>query len=42
VITDLRTSRRGAILEEFRTSARIMDLFKKGVEELGVTVRGGP
>ena len=42
VITDLRTSRRGAILEEFRTSARIMDLFKKGVEELGVTIRGGP
>ena len=42
VITDLRTSRRGAILEEFRTSARIMDLFKQGVEELGVTIRGGP
>ena len=40
VISDLRTSRRAAILEEFRTSARIMDLFKKGVEELGVTIRG--
>jgi hypothetical protein len=40
VISDLRTSRRGAILEEFRTSARIMDLFKKGAEELGVTIRG--
>ena len=35
VIGDLRTSRRAAILEEFRTSAHIMDLFKQGVEELG-------
>ena len=40
VISDLRTSRRAAILEEFRTSDQIMDLFKKGVEELGVTIRG--
>ena len=40
VISDLRTSRRAAILEEFRTSGRIMDLFKKGVEELGATIRG--
>jgi hypothetical protein len=40
VISDLRTSRRAAILEEFRTSDRIIDLFKKGVEELGVTIRG--
>jgi hypothetical protein len=35
VISDLRTSRRAAILEEFRTSGRILDLFKQGVEELG-------
>src|SRR6187200_2876772 len=28
VITDLRTSRRAAILEEFRTSTKILDLFK--------------
>ena len=37
VISDLRTSRRAAILDEFRTSARILDLFKRGVEELRVT-----
>jgi hypothetical protein len=41
VISDLRTSRRAAILEEFRTSTRILDLFKQGVEELGGTARGG-
>ena len=40
VISDLRTSRRAAILEEFRTSGRILDLFKRGVEELGVTING--
>jgi hypothetical protein len=40
VISDLRTSRRAAILEEFRTSGRILDLFKSGVEELGATIRG--
>jgi len=40
VISDLRTSRRAAILEEFRTSGRILDLFKQGVDELGVTIRG--
>jgi len=40
VITDLRTSRRAAILDEFRTSTKILDLFNKGVEELGVTKRG--
>jgi hypothetical protein len=38
VMTDLRTSRRAAILEEFRTSGRILDLFRRGVEELGVTI----
>jgi hypothetical protein len=40
VISDLRTSRRAAILDEFRTSGRILDLFKAGVSELGVTIRG--
>jgi hypothetical protein len=40
VISDLRTSRRAAILEEFRHSGRILDLFKRGVEELGATIRG--
>jgi hypothetical protein len=40
VISDLRTSRRAAILEEFRTSGRILDLFKRGAEELGVTIPG--
>jgi hypothetical protein len=40
VISDLRTSRRAAILEEFRTSGKILDLFKRGVEELGATIRG--
>jgi hypothetical protein len=38
VMTDLRTSRRAAILEEFRTSGRILDLFRRGAEELGVTI----
>ena len=40
VITDLRTSRRAQILEEFRNSGRILELFRQGAEELGVTVRG--
>jgi len=40
VISDLRTSRRAAILEEFRTSGHIMDLFRSGVAELGATIRG--
>jgi hypothetical protein len=40
VISDLRTSRRAAILEDFRTSGRILDLFKRGVEELGLTISG--
>ena len=34
VIDDLRTSRRAAILEEFRTSGRILDLFSQGRKEL--------
>jgi hypothetical protein len=39
VINDLRTSRRAAILEEFRTSDHILDLFRRGVEELGIPAR---
>lgn len=38
VIGDLRTSRRAAILEDFRTNGRILDLFKRGVEELAGTL----
>ena len=34
VISDLRTSRRAAILDDFRTSGKILDLFKLGVTEL--------
>ncbi|HEY6507066.1 MAG TPA: hypothetical protein VIY56_03580, partial [Vicinamibacterales bacterium] len=34
VIGDLRTSRRAAILEEFRTSGRILALFSQGLREL--------
>jgi hypothetical protein len=40
VISDLRTSRRAAILEDFRNSGRILELFKQGADELGVTIRG--
>ncbi len=35
VIDDLRTSRRAAILEDFRSSHRILALFQRGVKELG-------
>ena len=41
VLQDLRSSRRGAILEEFRTSNRILDLFLHGVCELGTLLPGG-
>jgi hypothetical protein len=34
VIGDLRTSRRAAILEDFRTSGQILELFQRGVAEL--------
>ncbi|MEZ5285222.1 MAG: hypothetical protein R2712_10520, partial [Vicinamibacterales bacterium] len=34
VIGDLRTSRRAAILEDFRSSGKILELFKQGVAEL--------
>lgn len=38
VIDDLRTSRRAAILEEFRTSGRITQLFARGLRELQALV----
>ena len=34
VVGNLRTSRRAAILDEFRTSGRILQLFQRGVREL--------
>lgn len=41
VIGDLRTSRRAAILEEFRSNGRILQLFRQGVAELAATLTGG-
>ena len=40
VIGDLRTSRRAAILDEFRTSGRILRLFQEGVRELRAALSG--
>lgn len=40
VIDDLRTSRRATILEEFRTSGRVLRLFQQGVRELAATLSG--
>ena len=40
VISDLRTSRRAAILDDFRSNGRILELFKRGVGELSTTVGG--
>jgi hypothetical protein len=40
VIGDLRTSRRAAILDEFRTSGRILRLFQQGVSELRAALSG--
>ncbi|NOT43303.1 MAG: hypothetical protein HOP14_01725 [Acidobacteria bacterium] len=40
VISDLRTSRRAAILEDFRTNGNILQLFQRGVEELQSTLAG--
>ena len=34
VVGNLTTSRRAAILDEFRTSGRILQLFQRGVREL--------
>ena len=38
VIGDLRTSRRAAILDDFRTSGRILELFQQGLAELATTL----
>jgi hypothetical protein len=40
VIADLRTSRRAAILEDFRSSRTILALFREGARELGTTLPG--
>jgi hypothetical protein len=40
VIGDLRTSRRAAILEDFRTSGRIRDLFERGLREVAALLPG--
>jgi hypothetical protein len=40
VIDDLRTSRRAAILEEFRTSGRILQLFSQGLREIQASLPG--
>jgi hypothetical protein len=40
VLDDLRMSRRAAILEEFRTSGRILELFNLGVSELSRILPG--
>ena len=40
IIGNLRQSRRAAILEEFRTSGRILHLFRQGVEELRAALPG--
>jgi hypothetical protein len=39
VIGDLRTSRRADILNDFRTSGHILDLFNRGAAELGLALR---
>ncbi len=38
VIGDLRTSRRAAILDDFRTSGKILELFQQGLAELTSTL----
>ena len=38
VIGDLRTSRRAAILEDFRSNGQILELFKQGVAELAAAL----
>ena len=41
VIGDLRTSRRAAILEDFRSNGQILELFKQGVAELAAALSSG-
>jgi hypothetical protein len=38
VIDDLRTSRRAAILEDFRTNGRVLRLFQQGLSELAAAL----
>jgi hypothetical protein len=40
VLDELRTSRRAAILDDFRTSGRIINLFRQGAAELGTLLPG--
>jgi hypothetical protein len=40
VISDLRSSRRAAILDDFRTNGHILQLFKRGVTELSTALSG--
>jgi hypothetical protein len=40
VIGDLRTSRRAAILDDFRSNGQILQLFKQGVAELAAALTG--
>jgi hypothetical protein len=40
VIDDLRTSRRAEILEEFRSSGHILELFAQGLREVQTLVSG--
>jgi hypothetical protein len=40
VLGELRSSRRAAILDEFRTSGRILNLFQQGARELGTLLPG--
>ena len=40
VIGDLRASRRARILNEFRSSSRILRLFHEGLRELRSTLSG--
>ena len=40
MLDDLRTSRRAAILEDFRTSGSILQLFQRGARALGTIVPG--
>jgi hypothetical protein len=40
VIDDLRTSRRAAILDEFRSSGRILQLFTRGLQEIQAFLPG--
>lgn len=38
VIGDLRHSRRAAILDDFRSNGKVLELFKRGVAELGASI----